>query len=74
MTIKPLSHFAAGTVIEVLRIDAGHEIERKLSVFGINEGAEIRLLQYNPVPILQIGCSEVAIDRKLAAFIWGRKR
>lgn len=73
MTAKPLNRFAAGTVIEVLRIDADHEIERKLSIFGINEGAVIRLLQYHPVPILQIGCSEVAIDRKLAAAIWGRK-
>lgn len=48
-------------------------ILHKLAVFGILPGAECRILQTRPAFVLQVGHTQLAVDRMIAGTIYGYK-
>lgn len=54
-------------VVQIVHDPEGHW--RKLSVLGIVPGVQVRLLQRFPTFVVQVGYSQVALDRQLARLV-----
>lgn len=74
--VSPLTAGLAADEGEVVRLAARDSDElRRLVAFGILPGARVRLIQRYPAFVLQIGQSQLALDRETAAAIhvrWSR--
>ncbi|MEN8904621.1 MAG: FeoA family protein [Clostridiales bacterium] len=67
---KTLNDANTGDVIKVYKIDTKEKSKlRKLMVFGIFEGVEIKLTQKFPVNIIQVGFTQVALDKEVSSII-----
>ena len=68
--VSPLTAGRAADEGEVVRLAARDSDElRRLVAFGILPGARVRLIQRYPAFVLQIGQSQLALDRETAAAI-----
>jgi Fe2+ transport system protein FeoA len=68
---QPLTCFYVGSHIVVSKIATSRDDSRKLMIFGLIVGTAVTLLQLQPVVVLQIDYTEVALDRVLAGNILG---
>ena len=67
---QPLTCFLAGSNVVVRKIGTTLADSRKLMIFGLIVGANVKILQLRPVIVLQIDYTEFAIDRAIAALVW----
>jgi DtxR family Mn-dependent transcriptional regulator len=58
----------SATVVAITSADPDRA--RQLSQYGLTAGTPIRLLQKRPVPIVQVGETDLAVDTPIAAEIY----
>ena len=67
----PLLSLALGTEAAVVAVGAGLPAARQaLSEYGLAPGARVRLRQRRPEPIVQVGETEIALERRVARTIY----
>ncbi len=70
---KPLTDFASGETLRVVRIDAGRGLRQRLLAMGIVPGGDVHILKTNHGPItLCVNTSRLALGRGMAAKIFAR--
>jgi Fe2+ transport system protein FeoA len=67
---QPLTCFLAGSNVVVRKICTTIADSRKLMIFGLIIGTNVKILQSRPVMVLQVDYTEFAVDRAIAAFVW----
>ena len=68
--VRKLTSLRAGMTCRVVAVEGCSRRQIcKLEAFGIVPEAEVQVLQTWPVYVLQIGYTELAIDKVLAAYI-----
>ncbi len=68
-TAVPLTDLKKGSTGTVKEINAGWDRKRKLFTLGIFPGEQVTLVQKNPVLLLKLGYSFVAVDHSLGKTI-----
>jgi Fe2+ transport system protein FeoA len=67
----PLLALEPGQEGQVLSMDDDRsERLEHLGQFGLTPGATIRLVQKRPVPVVQVGCTDLALDLPVAQAIY----
>jgi Fe2+ transport system protein FeoA len=67
---KTLNDLKSGDLVEIIKVETNDRSKlRKLMAFGIFEGIELKLIQKFPVNIVQVGYTQVALDKEVSSII-----
>ncbi|MDU2066251.1 MAG: FeoA family protein [Sporomusaceae bacterium] len=69
--VKSLLECKIGEKMRICRIDGPESVFREFFLLGLREGSLLEVLQIKPMFVLKTAYTEIAVEQRLAALLWG---